>query len=110
MQVKQFRRWLLKSRGRTVKATCSAERLIKPGARRHDAAKWRMFNHIIPVLRHCVDAASDCRCVQVRVVIVMIAVTSYELMSVDDLQMLVSMSDETRTKVKKDKSSCDVHD
>ena len=47
-----------------------------------------MFNHIIPVLRHCVDAASDCRCVQVRVVIAMIAVTSYELMSVDDLQML----------------------
>ena len=36
----------------------------------------------------CVDAASDCRCVQVRVVIAMIAVTSYELMSVDDLQML----------------------
>ena len=36
----------------------------------------------------CVDAASDCRCVQVRVVIAMIAVTSYERMSVDDLQML----------------------
>ena len=58
------------------------------GAGRHDAAKWWMFNHIIPVLRHCVDAASDCRCVQVSVVIAMIAVTIYELMSVDDLQML----------------------
>ena len=47
-----------------------------------------MFNHIIPVLRHRVDVASDCRCVQVRVVIAMIAVMNYELMSVDDLQML----------------------
>ena len=65
---------------------CSVERLIKLGAGRHDAAKWRMFNHIIPVLRHYVDAASDCRCVKVRVVIAMIAVTN--LMSVDDLQML----------------------
>ena len=75
-------------RGRTVKTTCSAERLIKLGAGRHDTAKWRMFNHIIPVLRHCVDAASDCRCVQVRAVIAMIAVMSYELMSVGDLHML----------------------
>ena len=66
----------------------SVERLIKPGAGRHDAAKWGMFNHIIPMLRHCVDATSGCRCVQVRVVIVMIAVTSYEIMSVDVLQML----------------------
>ena len=68
--------------------TCSAERLIKLGARLHDAAKWLMLNQIISVLRHCVDAASGCRCVQVRVVIAMIAVTSYEFMSVDDLQML----------------------
>ena len=47
-----------------------------------------MFNYIIPVLRHRVDVASGCRCVQVRVVIAMVAVMSYELMSVDDLQML----------------------
>ena len=90
--------------------TCSAERLIKPGAGQHDAAKWRMFNHIIPVLRHCVDVARGCRCVQVRVVIAMIAVMNYALMSVDDLQMWVSMSDEAQTKVKKDKPGCDDHD
>ena len=64
------------------------ERVIRLGARWHDTAKWQMFNHIIPVLRHCVDAASGCRCVQFRVVIAMIAVMNYELMSVDDLQML----------------------
>ena len=68
--------------------TCSAERLIKQGARWHDAAKWQMFNHILPVLQHCVDAARGCRCIQARVVIAMITVTSYDIMSVDDLQML----------------------
>ena len=52
------------------------ERLIRLGARQHDAAKWQMFNHIILFLRHSVDAARGCRCVQVREVIAMIAVTN----------------------------------
>ena len=73
VQVKQFRHWPLQTRGRTVKGNVFCGELIMPGAGRHDAAKWWMFNHIIPVLRHCVDAASDCRFVQVRVVIAMIA-------------------------------------
>ena len=81
VQVKQFRRWPFKTRGRTVKRDVFCGKV-------DDAAKWWMFNHISPVLRHCVDAASDCRCVQVRVAIAMMAVTTYELMSVDDLQML----------------------
>ena len=89
---------------------CSAERLIKLGARQHGAAKWWMFNHIIPALGHCVDAASDCRCVQVRVVIAMIAVTSYGLCLWMICRCWVSMSDEARTKAKKDKSGCDDHD
>ena len=61
VQMKQFRCWPLRRGEEQSRATCSVERLIKPGAGQHDAAKWRMFNHIIPVLRHCVDAARGCR-------------------------------------------------
>ena len=74
VQVKQFRCWPLKTGGRIVRVTCSAERLIKLEATRHDAAKWQMFHHIILLLRHCVDAARDCNAPEVRVVIAMIAV------------------------------------
>ena len=63
-----------------------------------------LYSNIVLMQQVTADA------VKVRVVIAMIAVMSYKVMSVDDLQMLGVHVGLDRTKVKNDKPGCDDHD